>query len=229
VACTFCIQHLRFLSLSFQRSYIYLSRFKCKNFSGFQAAQTNQIIARGRKVIIVRSRESMLIGVGPSGFGSPFSPIVNDEIKDTFHLSLSQSLLASICLTFDKQNDFKIVASVKWNAARKACKPISRDIYIDLSASFRFVFFFLFASLLLLHIHTHATNYLKNLLSHFVLSFVLLHSLRSFFSLFFFLVFLAGFFVQNKMASFWHWKKKYTLQRLSLSLNPRLPLPPLLC
>lgn len=47
----------------------------------------------------------------------------------------------------------------------KACKLISRDIYIDLSASFRFVYFSFFASLLL-HIHTHATNYLKNLLSH---------------------------------------------------------------
>lgn len=49
------------------------------------------------------------------------------------------------------------------------------------------------------------------------LSLVLLHSLRPFSLFLFFLDFLAGFFVQNKMASFWHWKKKYTLQRLSLS------------
>ena len=39
----------------------------------------------------------------------------------------------------------------------------------------------------------------------------------------FFSVFSQGFFVQNKMASFWHWKKKYSSQPLpsfSISLTP---------
>jgi len=39
VACTFCTQHLRFLSL--QRSNIYLSRFKCKHFWWFHAKRMN--------------------------------------------------------------------------------------------------------------------------------------------------------------------------------------------
>jgi len=37
----FCIQHSRFLSLQYPN--IYLSRFKCKNFWGFQATRTNSI------------------------------------------------------------------------------------------------------------------------------------------------------------------------------------------
>jgi len=93
----------------------------------------------------------------------------------------------------------------------KACESISRNIYIDLPA---FVLLCLFASLLL-HIHTLATNYLKNLFS--LISFVRSYFTRPFISSFFFLDFLVGLFVQNKMASFWHWKKKYTFQRLFLS------------
>lgn len=111
---------------------------------------------------------------------------------------------------------FETFVASSWPQS-KARKLISRDVHIDFCLpAFRFVFFS-FASLLL-HIHTHATNYLKNLLSQKFYS-----PSRSFLTRYvrslspFFLDFLAGFFVQNKMASFWHWKKKYTLQRLSLS------------
>lgn len=107
----------------------------------------------------------------------------------------------------------------------KACKPMSRDIYIDLSASFRFVclfFFFLFASLSL-HIHTHATNYLKNLLSHFRSSFFTRY-IRSL-SFFFFWIFSLVFSYKTK----WHLfgiGRKNTLFNVYLFLNPPLPLPP---
>jgi hypothetical protein len=91
------------------------------------------------------------------------------------------------------------------NTLRRHVKSISRNIYIDVSV---------LSALLLLYIVTHPYVCYK-LFKKFLfalLSFVLLYSSVHLF----FLDFLTGFFVQNKMASFWHWKKKYTLQRLFL-------------
>lgn len=107
----------------------------------------------------------------------------------------------------------------------KTCKPISRDIHIDfvcfvsLCLLLSFLFFFCF----FIVTHPYACYELFKKFALASLPFARPSScslpVRSS-SLIFFLDFLASFFVQNKMAFFWHWKKKYTLQRLSLSYHP---------
>lgn len=107
----------------------------------------------------------------------------------------------------------------------KACKPMSRDIYIDLSASFRFVclFFFPFCFFIVTHPYACYELFKKFALA---LSLVLLHSLRPFsLSFFFFWIFSLVFSYKTK----WHLfgiGRKNTLFNVYLFLNPPLPLPP---